>query len=79
MGRVGRELGKQLSKWMDVHYYGQTSGGGGPREFEGFTLHGNPVQDPTGMQMLPMKLRQIGPDLLITNLTTSNSKVCPSP
>jgi len=68
MGRVGREISKQLSKYHDVHVYGQTSSGGPPREFEGFTLHGNPVQDPTGMQMLPMKLQQIDPDLLITNL-----------
>jgi len=79
MGRVGRELGKQLSKWMDVQYYGQTSGGGPPREFEGFTLHGNPIQDPTGMQMFPMKLQQIDPDLLITNLNYQQLEGLPQP
>jgi len=79
MGRVGRELGKQLSKWMEVEYYGQTSSGGPPREFEGFTLHGNPVQDPTGMQMLPMKLQQIDPDLLITNLNYQQLEGLPQP
>jgi len=64
---------------MDVQYYGQTSGGGPPREFEGFTLHGNPVQDPTGMQMLPMKLQQIDPDLLITNLNYQQLDGLPQP
>jgi len=79
MGRVGREISKQLSKYHDVHVYGQTSSGGPPREFEGFTLHGNPVQDPTGMQMLPMKLQQIDPDLLITNLNYQQLEGLPQP
>jgi len=68
MGRVSREVAKQLSKYYDVQFYAQTGSGGPPREYEGFTLHGNPVQDPTGMQMFPYKLQQINPDLLITNL-----------
>jgi len=79
MGRVCRQISKQLSKYHDVHVYGQTSSGGPPREYEGFTLHGNPVQDPTGMQMLPMKLQQIDPDLLITNLNYQQLEGLPQP
>jgi len=79
MGRVCREIGKQLSKYHDTHVYGQTASGGPPREYEGFTLHGNPVQDPTGMQMLPMKLQQIDPDLLITNLNYQQLEGLPQP
>jgi len=79
MGRVGREISKQLSKYHDVHVYGQTSSGGPPREYEGFILHGNPVQDPTGMQMFPFRLQQIDPDLLITNLNYQQLEGLPQP
>lgn len=68
MGRVGREVAKQLSKYHDLYFYSQSESGGPPRDYKGFKLYGNPVQDPTGTQMLPYRLQQVDPDLFISNL-----------
>lgn len=68
MGRVGRELASYLSQYHDVHFFGQSVDGRPPEEKFGFTLYGNPFNDPTGDQMLNQYLSNIQPDALVTNL-----------